>query len=125
MPLDELKRLNKLAESTKSLSYLEWVHERQTQRMQTRSEWYVDPRRDYRSSVNNLSSLRTKLWLNAVLLHFLILFLLWLFFQYRLAVNFVVCIYICFISFVLVDFSVRSNFVLMIGSEFCFIRPAF
>lgn len=42
MPLDELKRLNKLAESTKSLSYLEWVHERQTQRMQTRSEWYVN-----------------------------------------------------------------------------------
>nr|CAD2197116.1 unnamed protein product [Meloidogyne enterolobii] len=30
-------------ESTRSLTYLEWVHERQTRRMQTRSEWFLSP----------------------------------------------------------------------------------
>lgn len=29
------------AESTRSLTYLEWVHERQLQRMLSRSEWFV------------------------------------------------------------------------------------
>lgn len=28
-------------ESTRSLTYLEWVHEKQTRRMRTRSEWHV------------------------------------------------------------------------------------
>ncbi|KAI1715345.1 RhoGAP domain protein [Ditylenchus destructor] len=30
-------------ESTRSLSYLEWVHEKQTKRMLTRSEWFLSP----------------------------------------------------------------------------------
>lgn len=30
-------------ESTHSLTYLEWVHERQTRRMRTRSEWFLSP----------------------------------------------------------------------------------
>lgn len=33
------RRSNDFVESTRSLTYLEWVHERQTRRMQTRSEW--------------------------------------------------------------------------------------
>lgn len=41
--LDELKEMNKYAESTKSLSFLPMVHERQTQRMKTRSEWFLNP----------------------------------------------------------------------------------
>ncbi|KRZ72758.1 hypothetical protein T10_3836, partial [Trichinella papuae] len=41
--LDELKELNQLAAVAKSPSYLEWVHERQTLRMQTRSEWFLSP----------------------------------------------------------------------------------
>uniref|UniRef100_A0A914H5J5 Rho-GAP domain-containing protein n=1 Tax=Globodera rostochiensis TaxID=31243 RepID=A0A914H5J5_GLORO len=32
-----------LLESTRSLTYLEWVHERQTRRMKTRSEWFLSP----------------------------------------------------------------------------------
>uniref|UniRef100_A0A0R3RT11 Uncharacterized protein n=1 Tax=Elaeophora elaphi TaxID=1147741 RepID=A0A0R3RT11_9BILA len=32
-----------LLESTHSLTYLEWVHERQTRRMRTRSEWFLLP----------------------------------------------------------------------------------
>ncbi|KAL3994129.1 hypothetical protein ACH3XW_20485 [Acanthocheilonema viteae] len=32
-----------ILESTHSLTYLEWVHERQTRRMRTRSEWFLLP----------------------------------------------------------------------------------
>ncbi|VDP06974.1 unnamed protein product [Soboliphyme baturini] len=35
--------MNQFAESTKSLSFLEWVHEKQIVRMQTRSEWFLSP----------------------------------------------------------------------------------
>lgn len=41
--LDELKSVNRYAESTKSLTFLPIVHERQTQRMKTRSEWFLNP----------------------------------------------------------------------------------
>ncbi|VDK85513.1 unnamed protein product [Litomosoides sigmodontis] len=34
---------NGILESTHSLTYLEWVHERQTRRMRTRSEWFLLP----------------------------------------------------------------------------------
>ncbi|EJD76161.1 hypothetical protein LOAG_16829 [Loa loa] len=34
---------SELLESTHSLTYLEWVHERQTRRMRTRSEWFLLP----------------------------------------------------------------------------------
>ncbi|XP_043221903.1 uncharacterized protein LOC122381598 isoform X2 [Amphibalanus amphitrite] len=43
MTLDELRDINKYAESTKSLSFLPLVHERQTARMRTRSEWFLTP----------------------------------------------------------------------------------
>ncbi|KAJ8981149.1 hypothetical protein NQ317_013814, partial [Molorchus minor] len=43
MTLDELKAVNKYAESTRSLSYLPQVHERQTERMKTRSQWFLGP----------------------------------------------------------------------------------
>ncbi|XP_037070701.1 uncharacterized protein LOC119091895 isoform X2 [Pollicipes pollicipes] len=43
MTLEELKDINKYAESTKSLSFLPLVHERQTARMRTRSEWFLTP----------------------------------------------------------------------------------
>ncbi|CAD6237674.1 GSCOCG00008295001-RA-CDS [Cotesia congregata] len=43
MTLDELRAVNRYAESTKSLSYLPQVHERQTARMRTRSEWFLTP----------------------------------------------------------------------------------
>ncbi|KAE8753208.1 hypothetical protein FOCC_FOCC000131 [Frankliniella occidentalis] len=43
MTLDELRAVNRYAESTKSLSYLPQVHERQTERMRTRSEWFLTP----------------------------------------------------------------------------------
>ncbi|XP_044747981.1 uncharacterized protein LOC123309128 isoform X2 [Coccinella septempunctata] len=43
MTLDELKEVNKYAESTKSLTYLPQVHERQTERMKTRSQWFLAP----------------------------------------------------------------------------------
>ncbi|XP_063548446.1 uncharacterized protein LOC134755767 isoform X3 [Cydia strobilella] len=43
MTLDELRAVNKYAESTKSLSYLPQVHERQRARMRTRSEWFLQP----------------------------------------------------------------------------------
>ncbi|KAK0084715.1 hypothetical protein PV325_006524 [Microctonus aethiopoides] len=43
MTLDELRDVNRYAESTKSLSYLPQVHERQTARMRTRSEWFLTP----------------------------------------------------------------------------------
>uniref|UniRef100_A0A915CBT3 Uncharacterized protein n=1 Tax=Parascaris univalens TaxID=6257 RepID=A0A915CBT3_PARUN len=36
-------RLGQSLESTHSLTYLEWVHERQTRRMRTRSEWFLSP----------------------------------------------------------------------------------
>lgn len=42
MTLDELRAVNRYAESTKSLSYLPQVHERQTARMRTRSEWFLN-----------------------------------------------------------------------------------
>jgi len=41
--LDHLKTLNLFAESTKSLTYLPMVHERQTARMNARSEWFLNP----------------------------------------------------------------------------------
>lgn len=41
LTLEELKAINRYAESTKSLSYLPLVHERQTARMRTRSEWFL------------------------------------------------------------------------------------
>ncbi|CAG9533612.1 unnamed protein product [Cercopithifilaria johnstoni] len=34
---------SEILESTHSLTYLEWVHERQTRRMRTRSEWFLLP----------------------------------------------------------------------------------
>lgn len=43
MTLDELKAVNRYAESTRSLSYLPQVHERQTERMRTRSQWFLTP----------------------------------------------------------------------------------
>lgn len=43
MTLEELRAVNRYAESTKSLSYLPQVHERQTERMRTRSEWFLTP----------------------------------------------------------------------------------
>ncbi|XP_063708354.1 unconventional myosin-IXAb isoform X1 [Culicoides brevitarsis] len=42
--LEELRNVNRYAESTKSLSYLPQVHERQTARMRTRSEWFLGAR---------------------------------------------------------------------------------
>ncbi|CAD7081230.1 unnamed protein product [Hermetia illucens] len=44
MTMDELRAVNRYAESTKSLSYLPQVHERQTARMRTRSEWFLGNR---------------------------------------------------------------------------------
>ncbi|XP_074605073.1 uncharacterized protein LOC141858270 [Brevipalpus obovatus] len=41
--LEQLRQVNRYAESTKSLSFLPIVHERQTQRMKTRSEWFLNP----------------------------------------------------------------------------------
>lgn len=43
MTLEELRAVNRYAESTKSLSYLPQVHERQAARMRTRSEWFLSP----------------------------------------------------------------------------------
>ncbi|KAG1675291.1 Rho GTPase-activating protein 20 [Nymphon striatum] len=40
---DDLRAVNRYAESTKSLSFLPQVHERQTARMKTRSEWFLNP----------------------------------------------------------------------------------
>ncbi|XP_075679307.1 uncharacterized protein LOC113798308 isoform X2 [Dermatophagoides pteronyssinus] len=42
--MDNLKNVNQYAESTKSLTFLPIVHERQTQRMKTRSEWFLKSR---------------------------------------------------------------------------------
>ncbi|XP_062562064.1 uncharacterized protein LOC134225744 isoform X4 [Armigeres subalbatus] len=45
MTLDELRAVNRYAESTKSLSFLpQQVHERQAARMRTRSEWFLGAR---------------------------------------------------------------------------------
>ncbi|XP_058065678.1 uncharacterized protein LOC131215305 [Anopheles bellator] len=44
MTLEELQAVNRYAESTKSLSYLPQVHERQAARMRTRSEWFLGAR---------------------------------------------------------------------------------
>lgn len=41
LTMDELRDINMYAESTKSLSFLPLVHERQTERMRTRSEWFL------------------------------------------------------------------------------------
>jgi hypothetical protein len=41
--LDDLRTVNKHAERTRSLSFLPQVHERQTQRMKIRSEWFLNP----------------------------------------------------------------------------------
>lgn len=43
MTLEELRAVNRYAESTRSLSYLPQVHERQTERMRTRSQWFLAP----------------------------------------------------------------------------------
>jgi len=47
--LEELRNVNRHAERTKSLSFLPQVHERQTQRMKIRSEWFLSP--DQQASV--------------------------------------------------------------------------
>lgn len=39
----ELREANQYAESTKSLTFLPKVHERQAERMKTRSEWFLNP----------------------------------------------------------------------------------
>ncbi|KPM08971.1 RhoGAP domain containing protein [Sarcoptes scabiei] len=44
--LEHLKNVNQYAESTKSLSFLPIVHERQTQRMIIRSEWFLKQSND-------------------------------------------------------------------------------
>lgn len=36
-------RCAELLESTRSLTYLEWVHEKQIKRMRTRSDWFLSP----------------------------------------------------------------------------------
>ncbi|XP_020295131.1 uncharacterized protein LOC109860458 isoform X2 [Pseudomyrmex gracilis] len=41
--LDELRAINRYAESTRNLTYMPQVHERQTERMRTRSEWFLSP----------------------------------------------------------------------------------
>ncbi|KAI9588052.1 hypothetical protein GQX74_003898, partial [Glossina fuscipes] len=46
MTMEELRAVNRYAESTKSLSYLPQVHERQAARMRTRSEWFLGPKDD-------------------------------------------------------------------------------
>lgn len=43
LKLEDLKTVNRYAESTKSLTFLPIVHERQTARMKTRSEWFLNP----------------------------------------------------------------------------------
>ncbi|CAB3370560.1 Hypothetical predicted protein [Cloeon dipterum] len=43
LTLEELRAINRYAESTKSLSFLPQVHERQAARMRTRSEWFLSP----------------------------------------------------------------------------------
>lgn len=48
--LDELRNVNRYAERTKSLSFLPQVHERQTQRMKMRSEWFLNPTADESST---------------------------------------------------------------------------
>ncbi|KAI2808643.1 hypothetical protein BLOT_006588 [Blomia tropicalis] len=53
LKLEDLKTVNHYAESTKSLTFLPIVHERQTQRMKTRSEWFLNPKE---SNSNNSSS---------------------------------------------------------------------
>lgn len=54
MTLEELKAVNAYAESTRSLSYLPQVHERQTERMKTRSQWFLGPSVDCTSCGGSL-----------------------------------------------------------------------
>ncbi|ENN79022.1 hypothetical protein YQE_04524, partial [Dendroctonus ponderosae] len=54
MTLEELKAVNTYAESTRSLSYLPQVHERQTERMKTRSQWFLGPSVDCESCGGSL-----------------------------------------------------------------------
>ncbi|XP_050300416.1 uncharacterized protein LOC126738962 [Anthonomus grandis grandis] len=54
MTLEELKAVNAYAESTRSLSYLPQVHERQTERMKTRSQWFLGPTVDCQSCGGSL-----------------------------------------------------------------------
>ncbi|XP_060530591.1 uncharacterized protein LOC132704551 isoform X2 [Cylas formicarius] len=54
MTLEELKAVNAYAESTRSLSYLPQVHERQTARMKTRSQWFLGPSVDCTSCGGSL-----------------------------------------------------------------------
>ncbi|XP_066253986.1 uncharacterized protein RhoGAP71E isoform X1 [Euwallacea similis] len=54
MTLEELKAVNAYAESTRSLSYLPQVHERQTERMKTRSQWFLGPSVDCQSCGGSL-----------------------------------------------------------------------
>ncbi|CAD5213870.1 unnamed protein product [Bursaphelenchus xylophilus] len=42
-------------ESTRSLTYLEWVHEKQTKRMRTRSEWFLSPVMPQKNNGNSKS----------------------------------------------------------------------
>lgn len=54
MPVEELKAVNAYAESTRSLSYLPQVHERQTERMKARSQWFLGPSVDCQSCGGSL-----------------------------------------------------------------------
>ncbi|KAI1294809.1 Rho GTPase-activating protein 20 [Halotydeus destructor] len=44
--LDQLRNVNRYAESTKTLTFLPMVHEKQTQRMKTRSDWFLEPTKE-------------------------------------------------------------------------------
>jgi len=43
LKLEDLRSVNRQAERTRSLTFLPQVHERQTQRMKIRSEWFLNP----------------------------------------------------------------------------------
>nr|XP_046912292.1 myosin-G heavy chain-like isoform X2 [Dermatophagoides farinae] len=60
-PMDNLKNVNQYAESTKSLTFLPIVHERQTQRMKTRSEWFLKSRgENCQSNHSNVANIRSQ-----------------------------------------------------------------
>ncbi|KAH9392788.1 hypothetical protein TYRP_005876 [Tyrophagus putrescentiae] len=56
LKLEDLKTVNRYAESTKSLTFLPIVHERQTARMKTRSEWFLNPKESPNSSSGDSSA---------------------------------------------------------------------
>ncbi|CAD5208986.1 unnamed protein product [Bursaphelenchus okinawaensis] len=53
--LTTLRSGNDSVESTRSLTYLEWVHEKQTKRMRTRSEWFLSPVMPQKNNGNSKS----------------------------------------------------------------------